>query len=283
MMKSKPQNTSFALVDNHHSGSTRHVHSKYHIVGYLLSGSLSIYQRETLRLERGAIFMLPAGSHFVGLHDCDSGRCEAVVAALTDQQIICALGNMTLSGDLRPSLPAAESSHAALTIEADESLETFFRGLRDYLTIGLFERCGDIEVMKINELLYLLCCRGQNPIAGQLALVGTPHHCALCRVVERNIYSRRSITALAEEANMSPSAFRAHFRALYGDSPHHWFVCRRLEMVRLRLMHSGEQIKKIAIEYGFVSASHMIRLFVKAYGTTPVNYRARYQRKGAKR
>jgi AraC-like DNA-binding protein len=82
--------------------------------------------------------------------------------------------------------------------------------------------------------------------------------------------------ALAAEAGMSRSAFYRHFRRLTGKSIHQYFLEQRLLNAQMELLHTSDPIKIIAARHGFSSVHHFTRVFCRANGVSPGEFRRKF-------
>jgi AraC family transcriptional regulator of arabinose operon len=89
---------------------------------------------------------------------------------------------------------------------------------------------------------------------------------------------RRELSSdvLAQSVNLSPSRFRHIFKAEVGTSPARHLRALRMERAREMLETSLLGVKQIMTSLGIGDRSHFDREFKKAYGLTPVRYRAAY-------
>jgi AraC family transcriptional regulator of arabinose operon len=87
---------------------------------------------------------------------------------------------------------------------------------------------------------------------------------------------RRELSAdkLAEAVNLSPSRFRHIFKAETRTSPARYLHLLRLEHARELLETSLLSVKQVMSSVGIADRSHFDREFKRAYGLTPVQYRA---------
>ena len=104
--------------------------------------------------------------------------------------------------------------------------------------------------------------------------------------IERNCAQALTLEALARTANMSPSSFSHHFRAIREVSPIEYLIrCRLRKAVSMFATHND--IRQIAQECGFVEQAYFSRLFRKRFGLSPSEFRllplAEQQRLGAER
>lgn len=80
------------------------------------------------------------------------------------------------------------------------------------------------------------------------------------------------LSELAAEAGMSRFRFLRAFSSLTGLTPHSYLMQRRLHMARQALA-KGTAPAEAAFASGFCDQSHLNRVFVRHFGTTPASYR----------
>lgn len=86
---------------------------------------------------------------------------------------------------------------------------------------------------------------------------------------ETHIEAALTVGELAAAAAMSPSAFSRAFRAATGETPWGYVGRRRLERAGERMARTDETLATIAAACGFTDASHLVRCWRRAHGTTP--------------
>ncbi len=140
--------------------------------------------------------------------------------------------------------------------------------------VRLLDAPGDIPVLApliLRELHYYLLQGEQQGrlaeiaigdgrlrrVAGAIAWIKA-HHAEPLRV-----------DALARQANMSPSALHAHFRAVAGVSPLQYQKRLRLEEARRLLLAGGTSAEAVAYEVGYASASQFSREYARLFGQPP--------------
>ena len=87
--------------------------------------------------------------------------------------------------------------------------------------------------------------------------------------LERSI----SLEELAGVVQLSAFHFTRKFRAEFGCPPYAYVMRRRIDLARAKLANPANPLKAIAAECGFSDQSHMTRLFRRATGLTPAEYR----------
>lgn len=85
-----------------------------------------------------------------------------------------------------------------------------------------------------------------------------------------------SIETLAERAGMSVRHFNRLFKHELGLPPAHYVAQARCERAATLLLDSDLPLKTIAFRCGFASDEQMRKVFVRHYGLTPRDYRARF-------
>lgn len=93
-------------------------------------------------------------------------------------------------------------------------------------------------------------------------------------LIKEDIRRELSPDELALSVNLSPSRFRHIFKAEVGTSPGRYLHILRLEHARELLETSLLGVKQIMASSGINDRSHFDREFKRAYGLTPVRYRA---------
>jgi len=111
---------------------------------------------------------------------------------------------------------------------------------------------------------------------------GTAEHQGLqfaFEYVERHPHETLSVARLARLAGMSEFHFARRFRQRYDITPHTHLLAVRLRLAKGDLAFSDKNILQIAMDCGFSDSSHFARLFRRAEGVTPLNYRQAQRRR----
>ena len=87
--------------------------------------------------------------------------------------------------------------------------------------------------------------------------------------MQRNFAEPVPVGELAALINLSPSRFRALFRAQTGVSPAQFLQRLRLRRARLLLVHSFLTVKEVMAAVGYSDPSHFARDFRRAHGASP--------------
>jgi AraC-like DNA-binding protein len=84
------------------------------------------------------------------------------------------------------------------------------------------------------------------------------------------------VPAMARAAHLSPAHFSRQFRAAFGESPHQYLLGRRLERAASLLRSTDRTVSDICFMVGLRSVGSFTTSFGRAYGRTPLAYRAAY-------
>jgi AraC family transcriptional regulator len=83
------------------------------------------------------------------------------------------------------------------------------------------------------------------------------------------------LSALAEEAGLSPFHLHRVFSAVAGETPKQYSLRLQLNRAAAALLTTGESVLRIAMTCGFRSPEVFTRAFRRRFGMTPTAYRAR--------
>ncbi|HEX3605591.1 MAG TPA: helix-turn-helix domain-containing protein [Candidatus Dormibacteraeota bacterium] len=89
-----------------------------------------------------------------------------------------------------------------------------------------------------------------------------------------------SVEDLAARALMSTRTFARRFRAVTGETPHHWLLLQRLLLAQRLLEEGDEPVEEVARLAGFGSAPSLRQHFARWRGTSPQRYRRTFRAEG---
>jgi AraC-like DNA-binding protein len=92
-----------------------------------------------------------------------------------------------------------------------------------------------------------------------------------------NLAEPITVEQLAERANLSPSRFRAVFKARFGAPPHQYLLRMRLRHARELLRTTGHTLQEIADFCGFADLHHLSKTFRRETGLSPGQYRRQHR------
>ncbi|AQT82593.1 hypothetical protein B1R94_05810 [Mycolicibacterium litorale] len=99
-----------------------------------------------------------------------------------------------------------------------------------------------------------------NPVAAALAYI------------KANLAQRLTVDELAEQSNLSASAFTRKFRDTTGHSPYQFVKELRLVTARQLLSAEPHSVSRVAAAVGYATTSHFIKEFRGRFGVTPLTY-----------
>jgi AraC-like DNA-binding protein len=83
------------------------------------------------------------------------------------------------------------------------------------------------------------------------------------------------VASVAAVAHVSEAHFSRTFRAVFGETPHHYLQRRRVERAMFMLRESERSVTEICMDVGFSSLGTFSRTFRDIVGQTPSDYRSR--------
>ena len=85
-----------------------------------------------------------------------------------------------------------------------------------------------------------------------------------------------NVAAVAAVAHISEAHFIRTFRAVFGETPHHYLQRRRVERSMFMLRETDRSVTDICMDVGFTSLGTFSRTFRDIVGETPSQYRANH-------
>ncbi len=89
---------------------------------------------------------------------------------------------------------------------------------------------------------------------------------------ERAAAVRFKAGKLAQSCGVSLRQLERYFTRTFNHTPQSWLNRKRLEVSRQLLCTQNRQVKEIAWELGYCSASHFVASFRRFYGLTPTAF-----------
>lgn len=141
--------------------------------------------------------------------------------------------------------------------------------------VRLLETPRDIPVlapMFLRELHYRLLQSAYGAVIAQIAVAGSATHRIgrVLRQMKANLAAPIRIEELAAMANMSPSSFHQHFKAVTAMSPLQYHKRLRLTEARHILLTENADAATTAFRVGYESASQFSREYARMFGAPPI-------------
>jgi AraC-like DNA-binding protein len=83
-----------------------------------------------------------------------------------------------------------------------------------------------------------------------------------------------NVADMARAAGLSKAHFSREFRRVFGESPHHYLLTRRLERAAALLRMTDWSVAEVCVEVGLTSVGSFTTTFKQTFGETPTRYRA---------
>jgi AraC-like DNA-binding protein len=91
--------------------------------------------------------------------------------------------------------------------------------------------------------------------------------------MDRTYAEPLNVRAVAAVAHVSEAHFIRSFRAVFGETPHHYLQRRRVERSMFLLRETDRNVTDICLDVGFTSLGTFSRTFRDIVGETPSAYR----------
>jgi hypothetical protein len=122
----------------------------------------------------------------------------------------------------------AELLEPSLKIDYSQQMDLFINSLTPYFDNPALVK-EEILVLKLQELVYILCDSGKNPVATQIiGSLQSEDRITFDDIISANLYSGLSISELAHLTARSESSFKRDFAKWYKESPAKYFKTRLL-------------------------------------------------------
>jgi len=176
----------------------------------------------------------------------------ANTAVLTNQELSVSFNDLTIWASNEVSRLVM---HAITCVDQDESIAIDL--IKKASSLLRPHAIGDSEVRK-------------RPTTGGLAPWQVTR---VKKYIEENLSESMSLDELAQLIRLSTSYFSAAFKVSFDMSPHNYIVSRRVEHAKQRMANSNDSLSEIALDCGLSDQAHLSRIFRRATGTTPSEWR----------
>ncbi len=236
----------------------------YLVVAFCTRGAVVIEQEGRWALEPGDALLIPAGAAHRHLEASDSetwclGLRPVCFLAEGDAELLEPFDRVRAGAAAVVRIPALRRMH----------LEVLFRELQREVEQG-----GSGTLTAQRSLVALLLTEVGRAMSSLPALAAPSSVVTdALRFIERHCTESISLQDVADAVHRSPAYVTTLVRRGTGRSVQAWIIAGRLAEARRRLRHTDEMVEVIAERIGYADATHFIRLFRRAHGTTPAAWR----------
>lgn len=256
----------------------RAVTHTYATLVFVTDGSLRVEQNGVFRVGVGDALLVPAGAPHRMLERVRPAYwgvsfCAPCVAADGAAVLLAPFERVRDGASPVVRVPGARRGH----------LEGLLRELADVGRAS--RRAGDAHDFVQRSLLALILHEvdraagagdgGERP--GRSVVVDS------LRFIERNCLRPLTLHEVAAAVGRSRAYVTTALTQATGRSAVDWIVAGRMAEARRLLLHSDEHVDVVAERVGYADATHFIRMFRRAHGTTPGAWRAAQTRVTARR
>lgn len=237
-----------------------------HLIVLHLSGPVHVERdfsgdRACVKVERGGLFILPAGRDFGVALDGPLETIHLYVRGAVLDQAARESGvdpaTLTIVPGLGVHDPVIEQMGILCCTMLDERQSDF---------------CADAVARIIAARLvaaHSTACSARPAAAAGLSSVQLE---TVRDLVHQHIDESITVDSLAVALGLSPEQFARRFKRTTGRSPYQFVIDERLDLAREMLLR-GAPIAEIAVQTGFTHQEHLTRMFGRRFGVTPGRFR----------
>lgn len=239
---------------------------------YIEKGKKDLFSRnEHLKISDRESVLMQCGNYVATFDEITpTNPLRSIVFHMDREMIKEAFGSDELEF-LQGQTPV-KSDVGALKYQASKMMDAYIKSIEPYFDFP-DELSDELLLVKMKELVLLLCQSGSNPIASQIiGQAYSPETLEFDKVIENNLYNNLSISELAFLTHKSESSFKRYFKRWYKMPPARYFRMKKLEKAELLIRQGDLQMNEIAWECGFENPAHFSTIFHAQYGKSPKKY-----------
>ena len=166
-----------------------------------------------------------------------------------------------------------ENTDTVIYLYLDEVLSAYFPSVLSYF-VKEEPPPGNLLEIKFKELIIdLLLSPHNESLCSYLKSLCDRSKIATREIMESNFMYNLKLEEFACLSGRSITSFKKDFIHTFNCTPGKWLLRRRLEHAKYLLEVTDKNINEVLFETGFENASHFIRVFKQAYGTTPLQFK----------
>lgn len=216
--------------------------------------------------------VLKCGNYFneYVLHDGGSEDCQAVAVHFYPEMLKDIYGQEL--PNLLQELDSAEPLQQ-LKVKASSSLKNYVDSLLFYFDHPELVSEAILK-LKLKELILLLAKTDDGAVIKRLlSSLFTPQEIDFKAVIEAHVFHNISVEELAQLTHLSLSSFKREFAKHYDCPPARYLKQRKLEKAANLLQQTDLRVTDVAFDCGFADVAHFSKSFLKAFGSSPSDYR----------
>ena len=223
---------------------------------FLTDGTSKVEQRSDWSLSPGDVLLVPAGES----HRFAGGEGESWTLGFFPSGVI----QQDAASLIEPfdRVRAGGSAVVPIPPERREFLETLFREV---------ERATDFRVQ---ASLLTLILHEVREASGPDAPRATGLVADALSYIERHCLRPLTLNEVAAAVGRTPAHVTSEVRRATGRTVVEWIIEGRMAEARRLLLHSDEAVEVIAERVGYADPTHFIRMFRRAHGATPAQWRS---------
>lgn len=167
----------------------------------------------------------------------------------------------------------AEFNHCTRVKDLDNFIRIFGNLISEHKSQYCKPYTGEMQQLLVKQLL-IRVYRTQNRTA--MLMPDFPMRDRVLMVqyyIDANFKTDLKINRICEDLHVNPSHFSRMFKTYVGMSPKQYLTHVRLNSIKRDLIMTNRSVTDISLENGFIDVNNFTRVFRKAFGITPTQYR----------
>jgi AraC-like DNA-binding protein len=243
----------WAAYSEYHRKADHEVYTPVSILNFVIQGQKRMYDGQRIHhLHAGDVFLIPAGTLV----------CSEILGRKEGYTSI----NVVLPDEWIQLLPASRAQTEVATCRLNNT--TSWQELSLELYQG-FQQSSPLPSAYITQKVF-----EQLPAEALQILRQSLDSNLPVKAIGEELAAPLQVEDLARQSCMSKATLKRRFQQRYLKSPMHWVWEKRLERTSFLLKTTPLSIQEIAYGNGFENIPHFYRLFRRAYGMTPKEWRA---------
>lgn len=251
----------------------RPVELEQHLVMVILKGKkVMISTEQDITVEKNELLFLQKGTYLTSEIIKEEGEFSSLLFFVQDDFL------KGFKEKHQQYLSAAKEGYVPKMFKVGQSdrLEAYIQSLLPYFNDPQGMATPLLQ-LKIEELLLSLLFSSKRSLFNSYLLgLGKDLSSSFKEKVEQSMFKNLTVEERAFLSNQSVSSFKRKFKAVFQDTPAHWFREQRLQRAKVLINSTEKTIADIAFEVGYESPSHFIHLYKKKYGVTPKQHLTKY-------